>query len=295
MRFASISINGMMGLAAETEPGSFRALFRNDPGYPGDLKKVIAGGEAALVRAYETLLSGQQFGSADLILHPPIADPDKIICVGLNYRDHTQEVGFEQPEYPTLFARFSSSLVAAGDPIVCPDVSEQFDYEGELVAIIGKAGRDIPLADALDHVAGYSVFNDVSVRDYQFKTSQWTMGKNFDDTGAFGPVFVSANALPRGCRGLKLETRLNGVVVQSANTDSMVFDVAQQVSTISQTMTLAPGDLIVTGTPAGVGIGRKPPLWMRAGDICEVEIESVGLLTNPVRKQSDRIDRGFRS
>jgi acylpyruvate hydrolase len=155
MRFASISINGMMGLAAETEPGSFRALFRNDPGYPGDLKKVIAGGEEALARAYETLLSAQQFGSADFTLHPPIADPNKIICVGLNYRDHTQEVGFEQPEYPTLFARFSSSLVAAGDPIVCPEVSDQFDYEGELVAIIGKAGRDIPLVDALDHVAGH--------------------------------------------------------------------------------------------------------------------------------------------
>ena len=151
---------------------------------------MIAGGEGALTRAYEKLLSAQQFKSANLTLHPPIADPDKIVCVGLNYRDHSQEVGFQQPEYPTLFERFSSSLVAAGDPIVCPDVSDQLDYEGELVAIVGKAGRDIPLAEALDYVAGYSVFNDVSVRDYQFRTSQWTMGKNFDDTGAFGPVFV---------------------------------------------------------------------------------------------------------
>jgi 2-keto-4-pentenoate hydratase/2-oxohepta-3-ene-1,7-dioic acid hydratase in catechol pathway len=228
------------------------------------------------------LLSGDAIDMSSVLHLPPIPNPEKIICAGLNYLDHTSESGFVQPDYPTLFTRVNSSLVGDGAPIIRPNVSEQLDYEGELVAVIGRGGRHIKKADALDHVAGYSIFNDASIRDYQFKTPQWTVGKNFDGTGAFGPVFVTADELPGGCKGLKLETRLNGMTVQSASIASMVFDVASQIEIISAAITLAPGDLLVTGTPAGVGLARKPPLWMKPGDICEVEIEGIGVLRNPI-------------
>ncbi len=213
---------------------------------------------------------------------PPLSSPGKIICVGLNYRAHAVESGMQLPEYPTLFARFPSSLVGGGAPIVRPAESDKLDYEGELVAVIGKAGRRIAEADALDHVVGYSIFNDGSIRDFQLRTPQWTMGKNFDGTGAFGPTLVTADELPPGARGLHLETRLNGQVMQSTSTDDLIFDVASLVSLISVGITLLPGDLIVTGTPSGVGGARKPPVYMKAGDVCEVEIERLGILRNPV-------------
>jgi 2-keto-4-pentenoate hydratase/2-oxohepta-3-ene-1,7-dioic acid hydratase in catechol pathway len=205
-----------------------------------------------------------------------------VICVGLNYRDHSAESGFKQPDYPTLFSRFNSSLIAHGAPIVRPLVSTQLDYEGELVAVIGKGGRHIPRESALDHVIGYSIFNDASIRDYQFKSPQWTVGKNFDDTGAFGPALVTTDELPPGAADLKLQTRLNGVVVQEASTTDMVFDVATLIAIISEAITLRAGDVIVTGTPSGVGLGRKPPLFMKAGDVVEVEIEKIGVLSNPI-------------
>ncbi len=166
--------------------------------------------------------------------------------------------------------------------MVRPPQSEQFDYEDELAAVIGMAGRNIPREEALLHIAGYSIFNDGSVRDYQFRTPQWTMGKNFDSTGAFVPCFVPASALPPGAKGLHLQTRLNGVVVQDTSTEDMVFDVAALIALLSETITLAPGDVIVTGTPAGVGFARIPPRWMKPGDVCEVEIEGIGTLRNPI-------------
>jgi 2-keto-4-pentenoate hydratase/2-oxohepta-3-ene-1,7-dioic acid hydratase in catechol pathway len=164
----------------------------------------------------------------------------------------------------------------------------QLDFEGELAAVVGKAGRCIPKSAALDHICAYSVFNDASIRDFQSRTPQWTLGKNFDGTGAFGPELVTADELPPGCAGLRLQTRLNGVVMQSASTADMIFDVATLVAEISEAITLSPGDVIVTGTPAGVGLARVPPVWMKAGDICEVEIEGVGLLSNPVAEESMR-------
>ena len=167
-------------------------------------------------------------------------------------------------------------------PVVRPKVSDKFDYEGELVAVIGQGGRHISKADALKHVVGYSIFNDVSVRDYQFKSPQWTVGKNFDGTGPFGPVFVTADELPPGASGLKIQTRLNGQIMQDDNTDNMVFDVATLIATISEAITLEAGDVIVTGTPSGVGQSRKPPVFMKAGDRIEVEIEKIGVLSNPV-------------
>jgi len=186
-----------------------------------------------------------------------------------------------------VFARFASSLIGHGADMIVPRVSRDLDYEGELAAIIGVGGRDILEADALAHVAGYAIFNDGSIRDFQHKTPQWTVGKNFDGTGAFGPEFVTADELPPGAKGLMLQTRLNGKVVQRASTDEMIFSVANLVCILSEAMTLEPGDVIVTGTPAGIGAARKPPLYMRDGDVCEVEIEKLGILENPVRRSSE--------
>ena len=243
-------------------------------------------GPEAFKTAGQTLLKGAAIDLAHITYLPPFENSGKIICIGLNYVDHSLESGFAVPTYPAIFSRFASSMIGHGAPIVRPKVSMQLDYEGELVAVIGKAGRHIAKADALSHVAGYSICNDASVRDYQFKSAQWTIGKNFDNTGPFGPVFVTADALPPGAAGLQLQTRLNGVVVQSASTSSLIFDVATLVSLLSEAVCLLPGDIIVTGTPSGVGLARKPPLWMKHGDVCEVEIEGIGTLTNPIHDET---------
>ena len=282
MKFLAYERNGTHGLAIETDDG-FRGLAADDPAYPGDLLSLLRTGGGALEDAAAALGAGGPVDPGTVSPLPPVADPEKVVCVGLNYRDHSAESGFEQPAYPTLFGRFNSSLIGHGAPILRPDVSEQLDYEGELVAIVGREARDVSEDDALDHVAGYSIFNDGSIRDYQFKSPQWTAGKNFDGTGAFGPYFVTADALPKGCLGMKLVTRLNGETVQEAMIDDMVFSVAQIVSICSRFMTLRPGDVIVTGTPSGVGLARKPQLFMKDGDVCEVEIDRLGVLSNPVR------------
>lgn len=283
MRFIAFkSIDGQ-GLAVRAEDGRLHGLIERSSKYPGSLRQLLQQGDAALREAAAVLREGSEVDMARVQLLPPLPDPGKIICIGLNYADHSAESGFKQPDYPAVFARFNSSLIAHGAPIVRPAVSEQLDYEGEVVAIIGKGGRNIPKASALDHVAGYSLFNDASIRDYQFKSPQWTMGKTFDATGAFGPEFVTADELPPGAAGLRLQTRLNGTVVQDASTDDLIFDVATLVSLLSVVMTLDPGDIIVTGTPAGVGLARKPPLWMKPGDVCEVEVQGMGTLRNPIQ------------
>ena len=250
------------------------------------LSTLVAAGTRELEAAYKNLLSGEELDPATIAFLPPFPEPEKIICVGLNYKDHAAESGFQVPTYPALFGRVASSLVGHQSPIIMPKVSDQLDYEGELVAIIGKAGRNIAPERALDHVAGYSIFNDGSIRDYQFKTAQWMIGKNFDETGAFGPSFVTADELPLGAKGLRLATRLNGKVLQEASTEDLVFDVATLVSLLSDAMTLRPGDVIVTGTPSGVGAARNPKIFMKPGDVCEVEIDRIGLLSNAIALQS---------
>lgn len=192
------------------------------------------------------------------------------------------EVGIKLPEHPTVFARYESSLIGHNTLLVRPAASVEFDYEGELAVLIGKSGRYIADADALALVLAYSIFNDASVRDSQLRTPQWTIGKNFDGTGPFGPELVTPDELPDGCSGLKIETRSNGFVVQQAGIDDLVFSIASLICNLSQTMTLNVGDIIVSGTPAGVGAGRTPPLWMKAGDVCEVEIDGIGILRNVV-------------
>jgi acylpyruvate hydrolase len=283
VRFVRFSQAGAEGLAVETD-GGLRGCLVSDPDYPGSLVDLIRDG--GLAEAEKSLRAGRAFATGDIAYLPPIDTAGKILCVGLNYLDHSAESGYEQPSYPTVFGRFNSSLIGHGRDIVRPRMSETLDYEGELAAIIGKTAKAVSNADALDYVAGYSVFNDGSIREYQHITPQWTVGKNFDATGAFGPVFVTANELPAGCLGLTIETRLNGQVVQHAKIDDMVFGVADLVSILSQAMTLDPGDIIVTGTPAGVGAGRKPPLYMKDGDVCEVEISSLGVLRNGIRDEN---------
>jgi acylpyruvate hydrolase len=281
MRFISAKRHGKEGTGI-VEADKARVLWAGAPGYPGTLDQLVKGGMAALTAAGKTLGSAQVVALADLELLPPLSQPGKIICIGLNYADHSRESGFAVPTYPAIFSRYASSMMGHGAPMVRPRASEQLDFEGEMAVIIGKGGRHIAEASALDHVLGYSVFNDGSIRDFQFKSTQWTMGKNFDATGAFGPTLVTADELPPGAKGLKLETRLNGHVVQSATIDDMIFNVAELIALVSVAHALEPGDVIVSGTPAGVGMARKPPLWMKPGDVCEVEIEKIGLLRSPI-------------
>ncbi|QEY72035.1 fumarylacetoacetate hydrolase family protein [Pseudomonas denitrificans (nom. rej.)] len=221
-----------------------------------------------------------EIGEQDYL--PLMKKPGKIICVGLNYADHTKESPYAQPDYPTLFPRFNSSLIGHNQPLVRPRISDTLDYEGEMAVVLKSGGRHIAKEQALQHVAGYALFNEGSVREYQFKSPQWTVGKNFDDTGAFGPDLVTADELPAGGKGLLLQTRVNGKVVQSANTEDMLFDVATIISTLSEAVTLEAGDVIVSGTPAGVGFGMDPKVYLKAGDVVEVSIEGIGTLVNPV-------------
>uniref|UniRef100_UPI004048DB4D fumarylacetoacetate hydrolase family protein n=1 Tax=Yoonia sp. TaxID=2212373 RepID=UPI004048DB4D len=218
----------------------------------------------------------------------PVARPGTIICLGLNYIDHIKEGGYDIPDYPALFMRGKNSIMAAGAPLVRPTCSDHLDYEAELMIVIGKGGRHITEARALDHVFGYTVFNDGSVRDYQRKTHQWTPGKNFDNTGAIGPFVVTPDEVPAGASGLKIESRVGDEILQSSNTGNMIWSVAQTIATISQYTTLEPGDLIAMGTPPGVGHAKKPkPRWLVPGDIIEIEIESIGICSNPVVDEKD--------
>ena len=246
------------------------------------LETLLADGVALGERPKQT---GPRFSLDAIRYLAPLTRPGKIVCVGLNYSDHTKESAYDQPTDPTFFLRVTTSLTAHQAPIVRPLSSDTLDFEGELAVIIGKRGKHIALDKALDHVAGYSIFNDGSVREFQFHTPQWTIGKNFDATGAFGPVFVTPDELPAGAKGLQLQTRLNGEIVQSATTSDMIFDVASQIAILSRSMTLEPGDVIVAGTPAGIGWARKPRLMMRDGDRCEVSIEGIGTLSNPIRDE----------
>ena len=286
MRFVRFSSRGEEWLGLESD-GVLRGLPSSHADYPGSLDDLVRDGPDAFERAASSLRAGAAVDRKAMSYLPPFVRASKVICVGLNYADHSAESGFKTPDYPTLFCRFNSSLIAHDAPMIRPVQSDTLDYEGELVAVIGLGGRRIARDAALSHVAGYSLFNDGSVREYQFKAPQWTVGKNFDGTGAFGPLFVTADELPDGCKGLRLETRLNGQVVQSASTDDLVFDVVDLVSIISEAITLEAGDVIVTGTPSGVGHARTPKLYMKPGDICEVEIEKIGTLRNVVQAEGE--------
>ena len=255
-----------------------------DAAAPTDLGAVIKAGQLADITAILAAADGTVHYQLDeLDLQVPIATSGKILCLGLNYMDHIAEGPFEKQPFPAIFMRSPTSLVAAHKPILAPRMSNTMDYEAELAVIIGQKCKHLTADNALDVIAGYSCFNDGSVREYQRHTIQWTMGKNFDQTGPFGPVLVTPDELPPAADGLKIECRLNGQTVQSSTTDMMIFKVVETLVYITEAMTLDAGDIVVMGTPSGVGHGRKPPLWMQDGDVVEVEIEKIGLLCNPVK------------
>ncbi|WP_170477447.1 fumarylacetoacetate hydrolase family protein [Ruegeria arenilitoris] len=258
-----------------------------DPAVGFDLMGLIANPELADSLA-DKIAEADRVAVSSIVPALPVAAPGTIICMGLNYTDHIKEGGYDIPEYPTLFMRGKNSIMAAGQPMVRPACSEKLDYEAELMLIVGKRGRHISEADALDYVFGYTVFNDGSLRDYQRKTVQWTPGKNFDDTGAIGPFTVTPKDLPEGASGLKIESRVGDEILQSSNTANMIWGVPQVIATISEYTTLEPGDLIALGTPPGVGHAKKPnPRWLKPGETVEVEIEGIGICASPVIDEKD--------
>jgi 2-keto-4-pentenoate hydratase/2-oxohepta-3-ene-1,7-dioic acid hydratase in catechol pathway len=275
MKLASFRAGERASYGVVTGDGIIDLGSRFGPTYP-TLRSAIAAG---LINA-DAAKDAPDLHLADVRLLTPITDPEKIICVGLNYRAHAAEGNFKVPDFPSIFGRFTNTLVATGDPLVRPDHSGDFDFEGELAIVIGRGGRHIKAADALRHVFGYTCFNDGSVRDYQFKHSL-TAGKNHPSTGGLGPWITTADVIPDPSK-LTLVTRLNGQEVQRKGTDDMIFDVPAIIEYISRWTALAPGDVIATGTPEGVGFARKPPLWLKPGDTVEVEISSIGVLVNPV-------------
>ncbi|MEG9863077.1 MAG: fumarylacetoacetate hydrolase family protein [Parvularculales bacterium] len=259
-----------------------------DSSAPRDIQSVISEGKLKSLGVIADRASENAALKYDeLKLNIPIHSPGKILCLGLNYMDHVDEGIFEKQPYPTIFMRSITSLVAHDMPVIRPEKSETLDFEAELALVIGRKSRHLTAENALDAVAGYSCFNDGSVREYQRHTIQWTMGKNFDRTGPFGPVFVTADELPAGAKGLDIVCRLNGETVQSSNTDMMIFPVVETLVYLTEGITLESGDIVVMGTPSGVGHARKPPLWMKAGDVVEVEIENIGLLRNPIADEAD--------
>ena len=286
MRFVSFRKDGENKLGVRTDAGLVD-LSKVDKKFPTDLKELIAQGKGAMQRAGRAANKAKPSAIVNgrVSYLTPIQNPDKIFCIGLNYKDHAAEAGLKIPTYPVVFTRFETSFVANGQALIRPKASKHFDYEAEMVAVIGKKARNIKKSEALDYVAGYSIANEGSIRDYQMKASQWTIGKNFDKTGSIGPDFVTADELPAGAKGLDVQLRLNGKVLQETNTREMIFDVKTLVFELARAITLMPGDVILTGTGPGVGFVRKPPIFMKHGDTCEVEIEKLGVLSNPVRNE----------
>jgi acylpyruvate hydrolase len=259
-------------------------LNRAEPRLPNDMIAFLAGGDESRALAERALESPPAEAVLDrdaVRLRAPIARPGKIICIGLNYRDHAAESNQPVPEYPTVFAKYSTCVIGPGESIVIPRVTSQVDYEGELAVVIGRRARDVAEADALSYVAGYAPFNDVSARDYQSRTSQWTIGKTFDTFGPLGPALVTADEIGDP-HTLDIRVTIGDDVLQSSNTRHLIFSIPQLIAYLSAVMTLEPGDVIATGTPAGVGAARKPQRWLQPGEVVRVEIDRLGALENPV-------------
>jgi 2-keto-4-pentenoate hydratase/2-oxohepta-3-ene-1,7-dioic acid hydratase in catechol pathway len=281
MRLVSYTRSGAPSYGIAKSDGVFdlASRFANQP----DLRSLLDSGRITEAAALERE-AAPDYGWDAIEFAPVIPNPDKIICVGLNYRDHIAETGRAVSEKPVLFARFAGSQVGHRQAIIRPRVSERLDFEGELAAIIGKAGRHINEESALAHVAGYSCYNDGSIRDWQSHTSQFLPGKTFASTGGFGPWLVTSDEIPDPS-GLTLQTRLNGTIVQHTSTNLMIHTIPALIAYISTILPLLPGDVLVTGTPAGVGSRRIPPLWMKPGDRVEVDISKIGVLSNPIRAE----------
>jgi 2-keto-4-pentenoate hydratase/2-oxohepta-3-ene-1,7-dioic acid hydratase in catechol pathway len=283
MRVVSFEQAGRPGIGIATDTGVIDASRHLSGRFENLRATLLANGLEQL----RSIANRKADFSADALRYRPLIDDPaaKFLCVGINYMPHIREMGRERPEYPVIFVRFAASLVGHDEPMIKPRVSEQYDFEGELAVIIGKPARHVPRARAYDFVAGYSCFNDGSVRDYQRHGPQWTPGKNFHASGALGPWLVTADELPNPARS-RLRTRLNGEVVQDESVAELCFDIPALIEYCSTWTELLPGDVIATGTPGGVGAGRKPPLWMKAGDTVTVEISGIGTLRNPIRDEN---------
>lgn len=278
-RYARVTPAGASPQWAVEHEGRLLGLGDQVPAGAGDTAWVALLGDGP---SAAQLARAQPLDPQALRWETPVARPGKVICLGLNYAAHAAEGGNAAPEYPSFFMRGATSLIAHQAPLLRPRASDKLDFEAELAVVIGRRARHLNEANALAAVAGYACFNDGTLRDYQRRTAQWTIGKNFDGTGAFGPWLVPAADLPPGASGLKIESRLNGQVMQSDNTGHMIVTVAQALTLLTEVLTLEPGDVVAMGTPSGVGYARKPPVWMQPGDCIEIEIEGVGLLSNPI-------------
>lgn len=261
-------------------------LSRADTRIPATMKALIALGDEGLdlVRAVTNSEKGPRYALADVTLRPVVPDPDKIVCIGLNYASHATEANMKLPAEPTVFGKFNNVLIGANAPIIIPRTTDRIDYEAELAVIIGKRAKYVPEAAALDFVYGYSVFNDVSARDYQLsdnQTGQWTLGKSFDASGPIGPALITRDEITDP-QNLDIRLSIDGTVLQQSNTRNMIFSVAKIISFLSTVMTLEPGDIIATGTPEGIGFKRNPPVFLRPGNRVSVTIEHLGVLENPV-------------
>src|SRR6266436_7071392 len=286
MKIVGFEANGALhlGLVEGDQVIDLQAVDKAIPGDLGECLRRNNGDLSSLKDAAKRAPASARRPLKGLTYGLPVAAPGKVICLGLNYLDHVKEGSQRDniPKFPTIFMRGRTSLVPHGQPIVRPKASETLDYEAELIFIVGKRAKHLTTANAYSCIAGYSCGNEGSVREYQRKTTQWDMGKNFDRTGGFGPWMVTADEVPAGGKGLKIQTRLNGQVMQSDNTDNMMFPVAETLVYLTQGITLEPGDIIITGTPSGVGFARKPPVFMKNGDTCEIDIERIGVLSNPI-------------
>ncbi len=284
MRFATLQ-TAAGPRAALLQGEHYVDLHATDPSLPLGLRQLLERGPAGFEAARQAARQpgAVKVAAASAKLLPPIPDPPKIVCLGLNYRDHAAESGAPIPKEPVLFSKYATALVGPGDAIVLPPVSKEVDFEAELVVVVGKGGRNLKADAALAHVAGYTVGHDVSARDWQLRKDgkQWMVGKTFDTFAPIGPHLVTADEIPDPHR-LAIRLRLNGQTMQDSNTSQMVFGVGETLAYLSQVFTLQPGDLIFTGTPPGVGFARKPPVFLKAGDVTEVEIEGLGVLRNPV-------------
>jgi 2-keto-4-pentenoate hydratase/2-oxohepta-3-ene-1,7-dioic acid hydratase in catechol pathway len=257
-------------------------LCATDSALPKSVRQILSGGESA-IRAAEKAASSASAVVRDRVgLKSPIVDPPKVVCIGLNYRDHAQESGAPIPKEPVVFNKFPTAIIGPDEPIVLPAASERVDYEAELVVVIGRQGKNISVGSAMDYVAGYTIGHDVSARDWQLEKDgkQWLLGKSFDTFAPMGPALVTKDEVLDPC-DLDISLRLNGQTMQSSNTRQLIFPVAVLASYVSQVATLLPGDVIFTGTPAGVGFARKPPVFLQPGDVCEIEIAGLGVLRNP--------------
>ncbi|TXL70254.1 fumarylacetoacetate hydrolase family protein [Vineibacter terrae] len=285
MRLCTIQRDGKAVVGVKVD-GQILDLSKQMPRGPKSVVEILAGGKSvrdAIAKACAKPKAGAVVSEKSAKYLPPIPAPGKILCIGLNYRKHAEETGSPIPDYPVVFCRFNNTLTPHNGKMPRSSHSDQLDWEAELAVIIGRKGRNIAKERALGYVGGYACFNDGSVRDWQRKSgTQFTLGKNFDGTGGFGPDIVTPDELPKGAAPLRIMTRVNGETMQDSDTGDLIFDVATLVSELSKVMTLEPGDVIITGTPSGVAMARKPQPWLKPGDVCEVEIENIGVLRNVI-------------